>query len=132
MSTIGRAECSVPGCGGWVVARGLCNTHYRVQRRTGTLPDFMRVSAPRTRKALLFMGQKFESRSDLAKKFPAFGTDDAIRAISTGATTPMQVELACWVQRNRGYLKARQAVERSKMQFGMGSVARKPRRRKAA
>lgn len=44
---------------------------------------------------LKFLNQEFENREQLARAYPAYAGDDAIRAIKDGATTPMEVEKYC-------------------------------------
>ncbi len=63
---------------------------------------------------LRFMGYEFESVAALRAVFPAFAGDDAIRAIRAGCQTVMEVERYCWQFRNRAYLLAVQAAQRSK------------------
>lgn len=62
---------------------------------------------------LRFMGEEFPSRQELEAQYPAFAGDDAIRAIRAGCATVLAVETFCWEFRNRAYLKARQAAQRS-------------------
>lgn len=73
---------------------------------------------------ITFMGQQFDTREALARAFPGYGGDEAIRAIRAGCTTVMEVEL--WSYRRRGRRGTRAAAEQPK-------VAKAPaRRRKAA
>jgi hypothetical protein len=87
-----------------------------------------------------FMGHHFDTREQLARVFPAFAGDDAIRAMRAGATTPLEVEQFCWRHRNQAYIKARAAAQRSAFQKrALKGIAKsnatpksKGRRRKAA
>ena len=80
--------------------------------------------------ALQFMGQEYATISDLRRDYPAFGSDDAIRAIRAGCETIDAVETYCWQRRNAGYLKAKAAAQRS--QYGAMHALPKKKRRKAA
>ncbi len=73
---------------------------------------------------LKFMGQEFDTPSDLAKAFPRYGTPDVVPLIRAGASTPHEVEVAAWKKRNRGKAKPKQAPLRVK-------TVRKPKRRAA-
>lgn len=85
-------------------------------------------------KPLVFMGQQFADAAALRQAFPAFSGDDALRAIRNGKTTPMEVEVFCWEQKNQGYLKRRAAAQAQRKQFrkGLSRLAKAPKRRKAA
>lgn len=62
---------------------------------------------------IIFMGQQFDTREALARAFPGFAGDEALRAIRAGCTTVMEVEL--WSYRRRGRRGTRAAAEQPKV-----------------
>lgn len=74
-------------------------------------------------KPLKFMGQQFADVPALKREFPAFASDDAVRAIRAGCETVMEVERFCWERRNAAY---RRSVDGAK-ESGYGSL--NPRKR---
>ena len=132
------ATCKQPNCKNRSRARGLCPTHYEAWRRaTMSGRDIEKADArekPKDAGTLTFMGQTFESRKVLTAAFPAFSGDDAVRAIRDGATTPMEVEIACRKHLSKG--RARSLVAARNSEFTQPTVARKKAmkqgRRKAA
>lgn len=82
-------------------------------------------------KPLKFMGQQFADVAELKREFPAFASDDTVRAIRAGCETVMEVETFCWRRRNSAYLKAKAAAQRS--QYGtMHALGKKDPKRAAA
>ncbi len=60
------------------------------------------------------MGQVFPTLGHLRAAYPAFGTDDAVRAIRAGCDSPTAVETYCWKFRNATYRKSLAAARASK------------------
>lgn len=86
--------------------------------------DQQRVTVHQSRGVtLLFMGQQFDTREALARAFPAFAGDDAVRAIRAGCETVMEVERFCWERRNASYRRSVDGAKKS----GYGSL--NPRKR---
>ena len=73
-----------------------------------------RPSAVPPAQDLHFMGQVFPTLGHLRAAYPAFGTDDAVRAIRAGCDTPTAVETYCWKFRNATYLKTVAAARASR------------------
>jgi hypothetical protein len=95
------------------------------------------VQRPSPLRPLDFMGNTYETVAELGKDFPAFTGDDAIRAIRAGCQTVMEVERYCWQFRNRAYLLAVQAAQRSKYSAsrargGLSTQAKRTKARKKA
>lgn len=63
---------------------------------------------------LRFMDREFASVTELRAEYPAFASDDAIRAMRAGCTTVQEIETFCWKFRNRAHLKNVQAAQRSR------------------
>lgn len=62
---------------------------------------------------LEFMGREFVNVEALRVEFPAFASDDAVRAIRAGARTPTEVEAYCWERRRAGFRRSREAARRN-------------------
>ena len=50
---------------------------------------------------LKFLGQEFETVTDLQRAYPKYATPDVVPLIRAGASTPHEVEVAAWKKRNR-------------------------------
>lgn len=80
-------------------------------------------------KPLVFMGREFANVERLKEAFPAFRGDDAIRAIRDGATTPMEVEIACLAYRNAARQRVLKQCRKNGQKINAASL--KARERKA-
>lgn len=80
---------------------------------------------------LKFMGQQFADVAALKREFPAFASDDAVRAIRAGCETVMEVERFCWERRNAAYRRSVDGAKKS----GYGRINKRDdekRKREAA
>lgn len=59
---------------------------------------------------LKFLGREFATVDALKGAYPAFATDDAVRAIRHGCETPLEVERFCWKRKNEGMARTLKAV----------------------
>lgn len=132
------ATCKQPDCTNNSRERGFCPNHYEQWRRANMSGRDIEKADARSKPSdvgpMTFMGQTFDSRKELTAAFPAFSGDDAVRAIREGATTPMEVEIACRQHVGKG--RARSLAAARSSEFTQPTVARKKAmkqgRRKAA
>ena len=91
-----------------------------------------RPSAVPPAQDLHFMGQVFPTLGHLRAAYPAFGTDDAVRAIRAGCDTPLAVEQFCWMRntitRNKAVANARASQYVARHVLGERDMAAKRRR----
>ena len=91
-----------------------------------------RPSAVPPAQDLHFMGQVFPTLGHLRAAYPAFGTDDAVRAIRAGCDTPLAVEQFCWMRntitRNKAVANARASQYAARHVLGERDMAAKRRR----
>ena len=81
---------------------------------------------------LHFMGEDFASVTALRGKYPAFASDDAVRAIFAGCDTPLAVEQFCWMRNtithNKAVANARASQYAARHVLGERDMAAKRRR----
>ena len=81
---------------------------------------------------LHFMGEDFASVTALRGKYPAFASDDAVRAIFAGCDTPTAVEVFCWMRNtithNKAVANARASQYAARHVLGERDMAAKRRR----
>ncbi len=81
---------------------------------------------------LHFMGEDFASVTALRGKYPAFASDDAVRAIRAGCDTPLAVEQFCWMRNtithNKAVANARASQYAARHVLGERDMAAKRRR----
>ena len=91
-----------------------------------------RPSAVPPAQDLHFMGQVFPTLGHLRAAYPAFGTDDAVRAIRAGCDTPLAVEQFCWMRdtitHNKAVANARASQYAARHVLGERDMAAKRRR----
>ena len=91
-----------------------------------------RPSAVPPAQDLHFMGQVFPTLGHLRAAYPAFGTDDAVRAIRAGCDTPLAVEQFCWMRNtithNKAVANARASQYAARHVLGERDMAAKRRR----
>lgn len=61
-----------------------------------------------------FMGIDFPTLIEFQRQFPAYASEDAVRAIRSGCQTVMEVENYLWRRKNRQYIQQRDAARNSK------------------
>lgn len=82
--------------------------------------------------ALRFMGQEFATPWELRTAFPAYASDDCLRAIRAGCDTPLAVEQFCWMRNtithNKAVANARASQYAARHVLGERDMAAKRRR----
>lgn len=71
------------------------------------------MSSSASANAIEFNGEKFPTLAHFRRAYPAFSSDEVIRAIRSGCRTVMEVETYSWHRRRGTLRKMREAAQSS-------------------